>query len=110
MIHLLVRQVREVKTHIEVVSRACIFAAGQQMVVQILWKYHVSIFRRQALLDREASFDNLRCLMMDRETVWTTNPLDRRFRKERERTKLILSSIKRFVRSFFSSTVIQLDL
>jgi putative transposase len=83
--------VPEVKAHIDAVYRAPTYEAGQKLATEVLEKYRdlypsaIKAFSE----DLEACLVHLRCPVVHRKAIRTTNLLERTFEEEKRRTKVI---------------------
>ena len=81
----------EVKAHIDAVYRAPTYEAGQKLATEVLEKYRdldpsaMKAFSE----DLEACLVHLRCPVVHRKAIRTTNLLERTFEEEKRRTKVI---------------------
>ena len=83
--------VPEVKAHIDAVYRAPTYEAGQKLASEVLEK-HRDLYpsaMKAFCEDLEACLVHLRCPVVHRKAIRTTNLLERTFEEEKRRTKVI---------------------
>jgi len=83
--------VPEVKSHIDAVYRAPTYEAGQKLATEVLGKYRdlYPSAMKAFSEDLEACLVHLRCPVVHRKAIRTTNLLERTFEEEKRRTKVI---------------------
>jgi len=83
--------VPEVKSHIDAVYRAPTYEAGQKLATEVMKKYRdlYPSAMKAFSEDLEASLVHLRCPVVHRKAIRTTNLLERTFEEEKRRTKVI---------------------
>jgi putative transposase len=83
--------VPEVKSHIDAVYRAPTYEAGQKLATEVLEKYRdlYPSAMKTFSEDLEACLVHLRCPVVHRKAIRTTNLLERTFEEEKRRTKVI---------------------
>ena len=83
--------VPEVKSHLDAVYRAPTYEAGQKLATEVLGKYRdlYPSAMKAFSEDLEACLAHLRCPVVHRKAIRTTNLLERTFEEEKRRTKVI---------------------
>ena len=83
--------VPELKAHIDAVYRAPTYEAGQKLATEVLEKYRdlYPSAMKAFSEDLEACLVHLRCPVVHRKAIRTTNLLERTFEEEKRRTKVI---------------------
>jgi putative transposase len=83
--------VPEVKAHIDAAYRAPTYEAGQKLATEVLEKYRdlYPSAMKAFSEDLEACLVHLRCPVVHRKAIRTTNLLERTFEEEKRRTKVI---------------------
>jgi transposase-like protein len=83
--------VPEVKSHIDAVYRAPTYEAGQKLATEVLEKYRdlYPSAMKTFSEDLESCLVHLRCPVVHRKAIRTTNLLERTFEEEKRRTKVI---------------------
>jgi putative transposase len=81
----------EVKAHVDAVYRAPTYEAGQKLATEVLDKYRdlYPSAMKAFSEDLEACLVHLRCPVVHRKAIRTTNLLERTFEEEKRRTKVI---------------------
>jgi putative transposase len=81
----------EVKAHIDAVYRAPTYEAGQKLATEVMEKYRdlYPSAMKAFSEDLEACLVHLRCPVVHRKAIRTTNLLERSFEEEKRRTKVI---------------------
>jgi putative transposase len=83
--------VPEVKAHLDAVYRAPTYEAGKKLATEVLEKYQELYPSAMKAFseDLEACLVHLRCPVVHRKAIRTTNLLERTFEEEKRRTKVI---------------------
>ncbi len=83
--------IAEVKAHLDAVYRAPTYEAGQKLATEVMGKYRELYPSAMKAFseDLEACLVHLRCPVVHRKAIRTTNLLERSFEEEKRRTKVI---------------------